>query len=45
MYPGVKGSGEVGRGTRSRGGGSRILPKLPEGNLGLSAAFWLTLGD
>ena len=35
------GEGEE-RGIRSGGGGSRILPKLPEGNVGLSADFWLT---
>jgi len=37
------GEGE-GRATRSGGGESRRLPKLPEGNLSLSADFWLARG-
>jgi len=33
-----------GRATRSGGGESRRLPKLPKGNLSLSADFWLARG-
>ena len=32
------------RATRSGGGEGRRLPKLPEGNLSLSADFWLARG-
>ena len=34
----------AGRGTRTGGGESQRLPKLPEGNLNLSADFWLARG-